>query len=431
MKKILLICILSFLSASLTAQYYFPPKTGSTWETMDPKDLGWCQDSIDALNTFLEDGNSKALIILKDGKIVLEEYYDNFGPDSTWYWASAGKTMLTFLIGMAQEQNLLDINDSVSHHLGTNWTSMTSSQEGAIKIWHQLTMTTGMDFTKPDCTDPSCIQYRDDPGTFWYYYNPPYTLLRDVLESATGKNINTYMATELSLKTGITGSWFNTGTNNVLFSKPRMMARFGSLVLNKGTWDGAAVLGDTQYLKDAVNTSQNLNKSYGYLWWLNGKESFRLPQSTLQFNGKLVENAPNDMYAAIGKNGQYLCIIPSQNMVVVRMGDDPDNSLVPTDFANQLFGRLNTMSCATNIPLPAYYQLENLTFYPNPITKSSAWPTRIYSVKERKIDFYSMAGAHVFSSWLKEGDNELNLSNLARGLYLVNAGDKVFKIQIQ
>ena len=414
------------MANSLTAQYYFPPKTGSTWETTDPLELGWCQDSIDALNTYLKNKDSKAFIILKDGKIVLEEYYNNFGPDSAWYWASAGKTMMTFLIGRAQEQGLLNINDSVSKHLGTGWTNMTPSQEGDITIWHQLTMTTGIDFTQPDCTDPSCIKYRDEPGTFWYYYNPPYTLLRDVLESATSKSVNNYMFTEVSLKTGISGTWIKTGTNNVLFSKPRSMARFGSLMLNNGQWDGHSILGETKYLNDAVNTSQSLNKSYGYLWWLNGKESFRYPATTKQFTGSIVEKAPEDMYAGIGKNGQYVAVIPSENMVVVRMGDNPDEDLVPTAFANEMFERITNLSCTnstTAIPK------SNWNIYPNPIESSG-----ILSIECNQsgiFQLYSITGELLFEKAIQLGLNSLEIQNLQAGIYLTRINGMVKKLIIQ
>ena len=49
------------------------------------------------------------------------------------------------------------------------------------------------------------------------------------------------------------------------------MARFGLLILNKGNWDGNQIMTDTNYFNQMLNSSQSLNESYGYLWWLNGK----------------------------------------------------------------------------------------------------------------------------------------------------------------
>ncbi|MDB4347399.1 beta-lactamase family protein [Bacteroidia bacterium] len=431
MKKLILPILLVLFGAQVNAQYYFPPKTGNIWDTMSPNELGWCQDSINSLYQFLDDGKTKGFMVLKDGKIVLEQYFNGHGRDSTWYWASAGKTMVSFLIGRAQEQGLLNISDSSSKYLGKGWTSLTPEQEGKITVQHQLTMTSGLDFTKPDCTNPSCLTYWKDAGTGWYYHNPPYTLLRDVLENATGKNINQYMLSELTLKTGIKGQWFFVNPNNLLFSTTRNMAKFGSLMLNNGQWDGAKILGDTQFLGESVTTSQSLNKAYGYLWWLNGKESFRLPGSTLQFNGQIIPEAPADMYAGMGKNGQYVCVIPSQNMVVIRMGDDPDVSLVPTVFINNMFKKISNLSCGSAVPMPAYYQRADLAFYPNPIIKNDAWPTRMYSVKDRRIDIFSSHGQWMKTAWLKAGENALNLSSFARGLYIVKAEDQSFRIQVE
>ncbi|MFN5596947.1 MAG: serine hydrolase, partial [Bacteroidota bacterium] len=81
---------------------YFPPNTG-TWETTSPQSLGWCDANIDSLYNYLNQKNTKAFIILKDGKIVLEKYFGNFTQDSIWYWASAGKTLTAFTVGLAQQ----------------------------------------------------------------------------------------------------------------------------------------------------------------------------------------------------------------------------------------------------------------------------------------------------------------------------------------
>ena len=95
-------------------------------------------------------------------------------------------------------------------------------------------------------------------------------------------------------KTGITGLWVKVDYNNILWSKARSMARFGILVQNSGTWNTTPVLTEPAYFQQMLNTSQDLNKSYGYLWWLNGKESFRLPGLQINFAGPLFPDAPTD-----------------------------------------------------------------------------------------------------------------------------------------
>jgi CubicO group peptidase (beta-lactamase class C family) len=133
------------------------------------------------------------------------------------------------------------------------------------------------------------------------------------------------------------GSWRQSEYNNVYWSTPRDMARFGLLILNKGKWESQAVLGDQSYFTQMTTTSQSLNPSYGYLWWLNGKESIILPGLAISFDRSLAPDAPEDLFAGAGKNGQFVDIIPSRNMVVVRMGEAPDGSAVPIEFHNEMW----------------------------------------------------------------------------------------------
>ena len=120
------------------------------------------------------------------------------------------------------------------------------------------------------------------------------------------------------------------------------MARFGLLNLANGQWDGQTILGDEDYLSELKNSSQSLNKAYGYLYWLNGKESYRTPGLQAEFDGQLIPNAPADTYAGLGKDDQKLFIVPSQNLVIVRMGEDTgENLLGPSSFDSELWTHLN------------------------------------------------------------------------------------------
>lgn len=93
------------------------------------------------------------------------------------------------------------------------------------------------------------------------------------------------------------------------------------------------------------NSSQDINLLYGYLWWLNGKNKLMLPTLQVMFNRDLNEYAPKDMYAALGKNDQKIYIVPSENLVIVRLGDlgtDDDNP-VPIIYDEQLWERLKSI----------------------------------------------------------------------------------------
>jgi len=261
----LLTALFFIISIKAHSQLYFPPLIGNTWETVSPASLGWCDDRVDSLYSYLEQQNSKAFIVLKDGKIVLEKYFGSFTQDSLWYWASAGKTLTSFLIGKAQEQGYLSISDTSSKYLGIGWTNCTRAQEDSITIRHQLTMSSGLDDGVPDnhCTSPSCLQYLAPVGKRWAYHNAPYTLLEKVIEEATGQGVNAYTQSALKTRTGITGAWVTVGYDNVYYSKPRSMARFGLFVQNNCIWANDTLLYDEGYKYAMKNTSQQLNYAYG------------------------------------------------------------------------------------------------------------------------------------------------------------------------
>lgn len=330
-------------------ELYFPP-SGSNWESVTPASLGWDESKIPDLKTFLASSNSRALIVLKDGKIVIEEYSGkqlanttlNFTASSNWYWASAGKTLTSALVGIANGEGKINFDAKSSDYLGTGWTNLTATQESKITIRHQLTMTTGLDdgVPNPDCTAKLCLTYKADPGTRWAYHNAPYTLLDGVIANATGKTLNTYVVEQIQLKIGMDGQYLKTGDNNIYYSTPRSMARFGLLLLNKGKWEQTQIIPDSYYTQ-MTTSSQDINVSYAYLTWLNGKTSYRIPTSQVLFPGALSPNAPADMVAAMGKNGQIVNIVPSKNIVVVRMGDDPGTSLVPFLFQDDLWKKLS------------------------------------------------------------------------------------------
>lgn len=122
------------------------------------------------------------------------------------------------------------------------------------------------------------------------------------------------------------------------------MARFGLMKYAKDKCENTQIVSEN-YINDATNTSQNINESYGYLWWLNGKSSYHLPQTQLKFNGSLIPNAPADMFAALGKNDQKIYIVPSKKLVVIRMGEAADAANFGlSDFDNTLWSKINALT---------------------------------------------------------------------------------------
>ncbi len=267
----------------------------------------------------------------------------SFTNNTLWYWASAGKTLTAFTVGKASEDGYLKISDKSSDYLGVGWTSLPSDKESLITVRHQLTMTTGLDDGVTDNHSflPQDLVYKSDAGTRWAYHNAPYTLLEKVVSNATATDFDLYFNSVLRDKIGMDGTWIWTNNDHVYYSTARSMARFGLLMLNNGIWGNETIMSDNDYFNKMITTSQNLNKSYGYLFWLNGKESFMIPESQLILPGSISPNAPADMYSGIGKNGQYVSIIPSKKMVLIRMGEDPSSVPVPFMFLDDIWEKLN------------------------------------------------------------------------------------------
>ncbi len=335
-----------------TNDTYFPPLSNSEWESLNPNELHWEEEKLNDLFSFLETNNTRAFIVLKNGKIVVEKYWgktilgtSDFTATSQWYWASAGKSLTAALVGIAQQNGLLNINNKTSDYLGEGWTQMPTEQESKITIKHQLSMATGLDYEVEDlnCTEPSCLIFKNEPNQVWFYHNAPYTLLEKVVQNAVGMSYNDYTHQVLKATIGMNGRWLSQGYNNVYWSSARDMARFGLLILNKGNWDGKAILNDLTYYEQMINSSQELNPAYGFLWWLNGKESIIFPSVSNAINIELASNAPKDLITALGKNGQFINVIPSENMVVIRIGEAPEDSLVPILFHNQMWEKFSDL----------------------------------------------------------------------------------------
>lgn len=410
-QRLLLFLLLINFQFVKSQSLYFPPNVGSTWETMDPAELGWCEPNIQSLYAYLYQTNSKAFIVLKDGKIVLEKYFGTFTKDSLWVWNSAGKTLTAFTVGIAQKEGFLSIDDTTSEFLGMGWTSLTPAQEEKITIRHQLTMTTGLDETQFDCLTPSCLTYIAEPGTRWAYHNSPYTLLDGVIANATGQTLNAYVTQKIKNPIGMNGLYVQIGNNNVFVSNARSMARFGLLLLAEGNWNGTSILNDPTYFQEMTNSSQQINPSYGYLTWLNGKSSFMIPQVQFSFNGSAMPNAPDDVYAALGKNGQIINVQPSENLVLIRMGKDDGNSLVSNQYNDTIWQKINLLSCSNSINGSS---LKSVSIYPNPAKDvlNIATENPIESIEVRSITGQSIP--------VEIKEQQIQLEKLSAGFYLIH-----------
>jgi CubicO group peptidase (beta-lactamase class C family) len=322
---------------------YFPANTGDTWETKTLSSLGWNEGAVQPLRDFLTQKNTKSFMILVNGRIVMEEYFDGHTSTATWPWNSAGKTLVTTTTGIAQQEGLLNIENRVSQYLGRGWTSAPLEKENLINSRHLLTMTSGINDAN-ELVIKSNLTYVADAGTRWSYHNI-FQKLMDVVAEASNQTFETYFNAKLKNKIGMDGFWNNGLIFKIYHSNTRSMARFGLLVLNKGKWVTETVINEP-FLLESINTSQAINPSYGYMWWLNGKSKYMVPGGQTVYPTTLVPNAPADMYAAMGAGDQRIYVIPSKNMIVVRMGEASDRanpSFAVSGFDNELWQKINAV----------------------------------------------------------------------------------------
>jgi CubicO group peptidase (beta-lactamase class C family) len=322
---------------------YFPSNTDSNWETKSPANLGWNTSDIQTLKDYLIQKNTKSFMILVNGRIVMEEYFTGHTATATWPWNSAGKTLVATTTGIAQQEGLLNINNKVSQYLGVGWTSEPLEKENLITSRHLLTMTSGLNDSS-ELIRKATLTYMADAGTRWSYHNV-FQKLMDVVAQASGQEFEAYFNAKLKNKIGMDGFWNNGLIFKIYNSNTRSMARFGLLALNKGKWNNETIINET-FFNESINTSQNINPSYGYLWWLNGKSKYMVPGGQTVYPSTLVPNAPLDMYAAMGAEDQRIYVVPSKNMVIIRMGDasDPKNpSFALSGFDNELWQKINAV----------------------------------------------------------------------------------------
>jgi CubicO group peptidase (beta-lactamase class C family) len=345
-----LLCSLIIISCSkgsdpapAPAGMYFPPVNNSTWEKTSPQNLGWNTSALQDLKTFLASKNTQSFMILVNGRIVVEEYFNGHDANASWQWNSAGKTLTTAMVSIAQQEGKLNINDKVSKYLGAGWTSAPLEKENLISIKNLLSMTSGLNDEK-EFVSKANLTYVADAGTRWSYHNV-FQRLMDVTALASGQEFESYFNTKLKNKIGMDGFWNFGLIFNIYHSNTRSMARFGILALNKGKWNNEQIL-DERFFNESISSSQNINPSYGYLWWLNGKSKYMVPGGQTIFQGPLIPNAPADMYAAMGAEDQRIYVVPGKNMVVVRMGDasDPANpNFAVSGFDNALWEKINAV----------------------------------------------------------------------------------------
>ena len=342
--------------------------SASDWPSIDPESVGIEREALSAATAFVRQHNSTAFLLAHTDGLVCAEYWhceEGFGGDNSPLAptftdddrsledvASLQKSVVSVLVGIAVGNGLLTVADSVTDLIGPGWSHASPSEESKITVRHLLTMTSGLDHGG---------RFAAPAGSVWMYnLGPAWHTLKRVLSKVAGKPLNGLLEEWLTGPLGMFESQFverpagpegrnSIGASSVyadgkpfegFVSSGFDLLRFGVGVCTLIRGDGDLGM-DAEYLAASLQPSTELNPSYGYLWWLNGQAFSLAPMREDPIPGPMVPAAPDDMVSGLGALGRAVHVIPSRQLVVVRMGGSPSEQvLAASQFGRNLFERL-------------------------------------------------------------------------------------------
>jgi len=270
-----------------------------------------------------------AFVIIKDNKLLFEEYWEDYSPQSLSNSFSMAKSIVSLAVGCAIDDGLIkNIDQPVSDF----FPQFTDYNGRVLTIRHLLTMSAGVDFEEAYSSpfSPTTKLYYgnnlqqvtfgmkqiEEPGVNFVYQSGVTQLLTFIVEKATGHTISEYVSQKLwtpmqaeenalwslDKKEGIEKAYccFN--------SNARDFARFGQLILNNGRWNDKQLI-SASYISEAITPDTTLifkeydemNTCYGFQFWHLTYDGMSIPYLR-------------------GILGQYVFAIPDRNAVVVRLG---------------------------------------------------------------------------------------------------------------
>lgn len=278
---------------------------------------------------YFEEMGTVAYLIIKDGRLFFEQYWEDYSPESHSNSFSMAKSIVSLAIGCAIDDGFIkDVDQAVSDF----YPSFPGYNGKTLTIRHLLTMSAGVDFQEAYTSpfSPTTKLYYgnnlqdvtfnmkeiQEPGVDFVYQSGVTQLLTFIVEKATGENISSYVSRKLwtpmqaeedalwslDKKEGIEKAYccFN--------SNARDFARFGQLLLNDGKWNERQLI-SADYLKAATTPDTALfyeeanrpNTVYGFQFWQLEYKGMKIPYMR-------------------GILGQYVFVLPEKNAVVVRLG---------------------------------------------------------------------------------------------------------------
>jgi CubicO group peptidase (beta-lactamase class C family) len=282
----------------------------------------------DTCLALLEEMQTIAYVVIKNDSIRIERYWEEFSMESHTNSFSMAKTIVSILAGIAIDEGHIK---SVNQKVADFFPEYSKGLNEKLTIKHLLTMSSGMNFSESYSNPfafPAKAYFGDDlkglmqkykvveePGIEFEYLSGNTQLLGIILAKATGMELSTYASIKL---------WSPIGAKNTAYwsldtkdgmekayccfnSNARDFARIGKLYLNNGAW-GNRQLVSKAYVTESVNPADLVEKDtgdklkkYGYSWWMT------------DYRG-------HHIFLAEGLNGQYVAVIPNENIILVRLG---------------------------------------------------------------------------------------------------------------
>ena len=303
-----------------------------------PRDVGLAPEPIDRLVEDIETGriaNIHGILIIKDSKIVLEKYFQDFGRNDLHYTASVSKSFASVLLGIAIDKgyfggDISTVLDRTVTDLFPEYKDLIllDSLKRGLKLKHMLSMTAGFQWDehshpysdqRNDCyrinhsRDPMKFLFErplvSEPGREFYYNGGLSLSISWLIEKYTGMKVDKFADKYLFNALGIKDyRWEKVAgdlidTDGGLHMKPMDQAKLGYLFLNKGKWNGIQLLSE-EWIR--VSTQMHVEvpegPDYGYQWWGGNFHS---------------KNLSFQSYLASGHGGQKILVIPEYDLIVV------------------------------------------------------------------------------------------------------------------
>ncbi|MGU7773943.1 serine hydrolase domain-containing protein [Burkholderia sp. MR1-5-21] len=306
-------------------------------ETTDPR-LNAALDAAFSESAAPPYSGTKAVVVLHDGKLVAERYAPGYAPDTPLLGYSLTKSVTNALVGILVREGRLSVDARAPlaawQHDG--------DPRGDITIAQLMQMTSGLDLDETGSGfDPSNRMFFDEPdmagfaararliaapGTRWAYSSASTHLVARIVRDTaggTGEAVQQFAASALFgplQMRNVTLEMDETGTPvgaHYMLASARDWARFGQLYLDDGVIDGKRVLPDGWV---RWSTTPGAGTNYGAGWWANRRDTRATPAPGEKTGMPLMTSVPPDAFYALGNLGQFIVVVPSSRLVVVRLG---------------------------------------------------------------------------------------------------------------